>query len=204
MNRRQQKGFTFVELIIAVAISLILLGLGVPSFISAVKNSKLGASYGDIVSSLYLARSEATKRPGRVSVCARQSDTTCGSDWNNGWIIFTDNSVGASAGAAGIIDASDEVLRVYEPLENMALLVNATPDQTTPSASNSEPQTFIQYRPDGSTSWSTGTFLICDDRGAIFARTSNVVLTGDIRKGRKKSGQAPIDVNGVSLTCPAL
>jgi len=202
MNDRKQNGFTLIELVIAMSISAILLGIAAPSFIDAVKNAKLGASYGDIVSSLYLARSEATKRRGRISICARSSDTACGSSWSNGWIIFTDTSVGANAGTVGTIDGSDEILRVYEPLDNMDLVVTATPRSTTPSASNSNSVDYIQYRPDGSTSWSTGTFMLCDDRDETNARTTNVTLTGGIRKGRKSSDEAPIDVNGVSLVCP--
>ncbi len=204
MKRQSQSGFTLIELIIAMAIALILLGLGVPSFFSAVKNSKIGASNTDLVSALYLARSEATKRSGRVSVCARQSDASCGSDWNNGWILFTDNSVGSSAGTEGVIDGDDEVLRIYEPLENLAVEVKATPGHLPSSTSNAQALNHIQYRSDGSTSWSTGTFLMCDDRGEEFARTTNIVLTGDIRKGRKDNGSKPRDINGAELTCPAL
>ncbi len=183
---------------------MILVGLGVPSFISALKNSQLSADYSELVSSLYLARSEAVKRTARVGVCARNSDTTCGTNWSQGWIVFLDRVQG-TAGTTGVINNGDDILRASPPLENKrAVKAMGTPWQTASSSSNSVIQHFVQYSPDGSSSLSGGTFVICDDRGEKYARAVNIVLTGDIRKGRKKENSNIQDINGLDIVCPEL
>ena len=204
MCAKKQQGFTLIELMISLAIFSVLIGLGAPSFISAMKNSRLDSDYGELVRSMYLARSEAVKRTVRVGVCARATDTTCGANWNNGWIVFLDNVQGTPT-TTGVINNGDEILRFSPPLDDKRKVTAAgSPWQVVSSSSNSVTQTFVQYRPDGSSSLSGGTFVICDDRGEEHARTLNIVLTGDIRKGRKKGNKIAKDVYGVEIVCPTV
>lgn len=204
MFLKRSNGFTLIELMVTLAIFSVLVGLGVPSFLSAMKNSQLSSDYNKLVSSLYLARSEAVKRTVRVGVCARGTDTSCGANWNQGWIVFLDRVQG-SAGTTGIINTGDEILRFTPPLDDQRTVTAAgSPWQTASSASNSVSQSFVQYSPDGSSSLSGGTFVICDDRGEEYARSVDVVLTGDIRKGRKKADNKVKDVNGVAIMCPEI
>jgi type IV fimbrial biogenesis protein FimT len=93
---RDVRGFTLIELMIAVTILAILLGMAVPSFNNAVLGGKLSAFSSDLVASTQIARSEAIKRNQVVQVCASSNGTTCGSSggWEAGWIILlSDNSV---------------------------------------------------------------------------------------------------------------
>ncbi len=201
MSIKKSNGFTLIELMVSLAVVLILVGLGVPSFVSAMKNSQLSADFSDLTRSLYLARSEAVKRTTRVVVCARANDTTCGADWNQGWIVFVDNDQGSPA-TTGVINGTDEILRFFPPLDTKRkVTAEGSPWQTVSSTSNSEVQSFVQYRPDGSSSLSGGTFVMCDDRGEAHARSVNIMLTGDIRKGRKKGSNKLQDVNGVDVDC---
>lgn len=201
MNHSAQKGFTLVELLVTVAVFLILIGVGVPSFVSAMKNSRLNADYGELVGALYLARSEAVKRTGFVTVCARQSDTSCGANWENGWLVFTDN---AGAGQQiGQVDGDDEILNISEGTDTRTVSSNASIAPDPSSASHATPQTLVRYNPQGSNNWSGGTFTLCDDRGEESARAVNVVLTGDIRKGRDDgSSTVPLNIYGNPVTCP--
>lgn len=202
MSIKKSNGFTLIELMVSLAVVLILVGLGVPSFVSAMKNSQLSSDFSDLTRSLYLARSEAVKRTSRVAVCARADDTTCGADWNQGWIIFVDNDQG-EANTTGIINATDEILRFTPPLDNKRKVqAYGSPSHAVSSSSNSVIQSYIQYRTDGASSLSGGTFVMCDDRGANYARSVNIMLTGDIRQGRKKGGNTLQDVNGVAIVCP--
>lgn len=204
MSFKKSNGFTLIELMVSMAVVLILVGLGVPSFVSAMKNSQLSSDYSDLVRSLYLARSEAVKRTTRVSVCARANDTTCGANWDEGWIVFVDNEQGTPA-TTGVINGTDEILRFSPPLDTKrSIKADGSPWQTVSSSSNSVAQSFVQYRPDGSSSLSGGTLVICDDRGEAHARSVNIMLTGDIRKGRKRGGNSLQDVNGVDIVCPTL
>ncbi len=87
---QQQSGFTLVELVVTMAVMAILLGVGVPSFIDVMKNARTSATYNSLIGSLYLARSEAVKSNLDVAICARASDASCGTDWDNGWLVFID------------------------------------------------------------------------------------------------------------------
>jgi type IV fimbrial biogenesis protein FimT len=92
---RRSRGFTLIELIVAITILAILVGLAVPSFNEAALGSKLSGFANDIVGSTQLARSEAIKRNAPITVCAVASadpdETDCATagGWQVGWIVKT-------------------------------------------------------------------------------------------------------------------
>lgn len=84
-------GFTLLELLVVIAILVILITLAIPVFDTVIQNNRTASLTNELVSVLHLARSEAIKRGVSVSVCAA-NDTqlnSCGTNWNNGWIVFT-------------------------------------------------------------------------------------------------------------------
>lgn len=86
------RGFTLVELMVAIVVLAILLAIGVPSFRDAALSSRLTGYANDLVASSQLARSEAIKRNSAVLLCASKSGTACGIDadtgWEAGWIVL--------------------------------------------------------------------------------------------------------------------
>lgn len=95
--RSVQSGFSMMELLIAIAISAIVLGLAVPSMQSFVGNSEIAATSNHLVYSLQTARSEAIKRAGFVGLCpssnSLEADAACGgADYGDGWIVFADTN----------------------------------------------------------------------------------------------------------------
>jgi type IV fimbrial biogenesis protein FimT len=88
LHRPNSRGFTLIELMIAVIILAVLLGLSVPSFQNAALNSQLRASANGLVSSSFYARSESFKRNAVVTLCVSSDGTTCGTGgWEQGWIV---------------------------------------------------------------------------------------------------------------------
>lgn len=87
---RDARGFTLIELMVAVTILAILIGIAVPSFRDAALSGKLTAISSDLVASTQIARSEAIKRNQTVSLCASSSGTSCDgpSGWQAGWIVL--------------------------------------------------------------------------------------------------------------------
>jgi type IV fimbrial biogenesis protein FimT len=87
------RGFTLVELMVAIMVLAILFGLAVPSFRDASLGSRLAGYANDMVASSQLARSEAVKRNRLVVICA--TDTTSDGDfvcvdepnWETGWAV---------------------------------------------------------------------------------------------------------------------
>ena len=93
---RRSRGFTLVELVIALLILAILVAVGVPTFQDATLGSRLGSTANNLVVSLYLARSEAIKRNTIVRVCPSTDGTSCAtsSSWQTGWIVMAPTRAG--------------------------------------------------------------------------------------------------------------
>jgi type IV fimbrial biogenesis protein FimT len=135
MNARLQlsrtRGFTLIELMTAIVVLGVLLGIGVPSFTSAMRNNQIAAQSASLVQALNLARSESVKRGVRVSVCAAaslaQANDNCSTigSWSNGWIAFSDDF-----GTAGVIEASDVVIQRWPPVTSGVQLIMANPAVT--------------------------------------------------------------------------
>lgn len=84
-----QCGFTLLELMVVLAIAAILAGLALPSFDSMVKRWRTKTAAENLVSGIYLARSEAA-RFGGVQM-ARVDAPACraSGQWQCGWDIRT-------------------------------------------------------------------------------------------------------------------
>jgi type IV fimbrial biogenesis protein FimT len=67
--RVNQIGFTLWELLVAMLVVGIVLGFGVPNFMTFTRNGDMAAAVNTLVSSLHLSRSEAVKRQRPVTVC---------------------------------------------------------------------------------------------------------------------------------------
>lgn len=74
-------GFTFVEMLMVVAIVGILAALAGPSMLDMVRTSKVRAAASDFYSALLTARSEAIKRRTTVTM------SPVGSTWLTGWNV---------------------------------------------------------------------------------------------------------------------
>ena len=75
-------GFTAVELLVTIAILAVLSTLAAPSMTSLIESWRVRQAAEDLQSSLYLARSEAIKHGGDVTL-------TADSNWSSGWKITT-------------------------------------------------------------------------------------------------------------------
>ncbi len=116
-----ERGFTLIELMVTISVAAILVFVAVPSFGAFMRNSQLSGYSNTFYIGLRLARSEALKRNAKVSICASSNGTTCSSstDWATGWVVFTD-----SAGVAGVLDATDELLKTHEAFAGSTTLVS--------------------------------------------------------------------------------
>lgn len=66
--RDKQCGFTLIELMVTLVISAILLSVAVPAYQSFIGSTALTTATNDLVAALNMARSEALKRDGAVSL----------------------------------------------------------------------------------------------------------------------------------------
>lgn len=91
-SRRRDAGFTLVELLVTVAISAVLLLVGVPKFSEVVRSLTLTTEANKFLAQIYLARSESIKRSGRAALCKSTDGGSCanGGGWEQGWILYDD------------------------------------------------------------------------------------------------------------------
>jgi len=117
----RQGGLTLVELMVTLAVSILLLAIGIPLFQGITASSRSSTQANALVEAITLARNEAVKRGAAVSVCARATNTdtpalmACGTaaEWATfGWFVFTD-AAGTTPG--DYEPPSETVLRLWGP-----------------------------------------------------------------------------------------
>jgi len=74
-------GFTLIELMVAVAVIGILVGVGLPEFRQGLQNSRVKGAGTDMFLSLLLARSEGIKRSANIDLVRG------GGAWTDGWSV---------------------------------------------------------------------------------------------------------------------
>ena len=178
--RTARAGFTLIELVLALSIVAILAAVAAPNLRDFILNVRLTGQANDLLTAFMLARSEASKRDVRVTVCARRqnngkgkgTDDVChnGNQWANGWLVVVD------ADGDGEMDSGTTPLSVTEPLNG----------ENTLKAAGKGPKGAIVYTPAGINASGPATFTLCDDRGK--GRLIAVAATGRASISKIESG----------------
>jgi type IV fimbrial biogenesis protein FimT len=92
---RRSAGFTLMELIVTVTILGILASIAAPSFREMMVDQRVKSASFDMTAALILARSEALKQNGRVTLTPSSGTT----EWANGWTATGPD--GATIGTQG-------------------------------------------------------------------------------------------------------
>lgn len=108
-----QKGFTLIELIVALVVMAVVVSIALPAFNGMIISSRSQNLGSEIEVVLNYARIEAVKRATRVSICSSTDGATCAdpADWNTGWLVVTDKATTDSAA----VDV-DTVLRYWNDI----------------------------------------------------------------------------------------
>ena len=92
MTRQGNKGFSLVELMVALAVAAILLVAAGPSFRDAIRRNKVSSASNALLADIAYARSEAINRGNVVSICPSSDQASCtsnGKAYESGWLIYT-------------------------------------------------------------------------------------------------------------------
>jgi type IV fimbrial biogenesis protein FimT len=173
MDRR--RGYTLPELVFTLAIAIGALGWGVPAFRDLQLNAARTREVNQFIHAVYLARSEAIKRNGVVSLCPSGDGEWCapsGTAWQLGWMIFVNRDRDSPA----VRDPGEEILRVFAPWERGAVHAN---------------RTTLSFRPFGQMGV-TATFTFCDQRGSPAARAVIISQTGRPRVSDRSASNEPL------------
>ncbi|MFZ3186136.1 MAG: GspH/FimT family pseudopilin, partial [Pseudomonas sp.] len=95
LSARRGRGFSLVELMVALAVAAILAGIAIPAFDSFTLKNRLSTYASAFSASARLARSEALKRNTPVTLCRSSDGSTCADSgsWEQGWIVLSGTTV---------------------------------------------------------------------------------------------------------------
>lgn len=177
---RSAAGFTLLELLGAVAVTGVLLGIAVPSFQTVVLDSRRTADVNGFVLAVQVARSEAAKRSHSVILCKTLDWKRCGGNelrFDAGWMVF--------ANVDGMLpperSPAEPIVYAYVPVLEGTIVAN---------------RPLFEFRPLLRRS-TNGTVVFCDRRGAAAARAVIVSYTGRPRVDT-------VDPDGKPLVCARL
>jgi type IV fimbrial biogenesis protein FimT len=162
-NRSNQSGFTLLELMVTLVIAAILGFLAIPAMTDMIRNHRIATQANDFLADLSFARSEAIKRGTNVGVCSGTGAACTGGSFSAGWLVFVDTA------SNQVFDAGvDEIIRRRE---------RPNDGKTTLNSAN----TVIVFSARGLVSAGSGTYALCDDRGASQGRDILISGTGQVR-----------------------
>lgn len=157
------KGLTLIELLVAIAVLAVLVGVGAPALSGLVNNSRMTSVVNATMSMARIARNEAIRRNRAVTFCPSADMSSCTTPaLAAGYIVFEDG------GTPKVRDAADEIL-LFQPLSTQHI-----------SASFSTASE-MRFRQSGQLDTaSTTSIVLCDSRGADHARTLRMLVTGRV------------------------
>lgn len=166
------RGYSFVELLVVLAIVATLAAQAVPAIKSVVSTLRLKLAVDAMVNCLSLTRSEAIKRNARVVMCKSRSGKVCEAavGWEAGWLVFQDSNNNSQ------VDPGEAIIYQHGELSRMlAFFTNA------PVAN------YVSYTALGTTRYPSGalqmgTFTVCEKSlGATVARD---IVIGNVGRPR--------------------
>ena len=177
IHGRAGRGFSLLELLVALALAATLLSLGIPAFQDLMLDNRRAADINAFVTAIQAARIEAFKRSQPVVLCKTRDLRFCADDlaWEAGWMLFI-NSDGRRPPRR---DPAEAILLSHQPAILGTIRAN---------------RKLFEFRPFGRRSVN-GTVTFCDERGAASARAVIVSYTGRPRVSDRGPGRR-------RLACP--
>lgn len=163
------RGFTLIEIMVALAVLAILLAVGLPAFGGLIDSQRMDSNANSLLRSINQTRTEATRRNRHVTMAPLSGD------WSNGWTIFID------ANNNGELDAGETVLHEEQPARVHHVHVNS------PLAS------YLRYNAQGESEllnggFQSGTFSFCPHEPGA---TGRQVIINRIGRARMQAADIP-------------
>ncbi|WP_108944269.1 GspH/FimT family pseudopilin [Shewanella halifaxensis] len=159
--QRKSVGFTVVEIIIVMAVTMILISMSLPSLKAFYAHARSDSSIRKIQQSIQLARNYAVAYGVRVTVCPLQNNV-CISSWQDNITVFSDSA------DTNRLDATDQIILTLSPF--------STKDHVSYN------KIAIRFQPDGLASGTNGTLRYCpDSQNNQYSRAIIVSQSGRIR-----------------------
>jgi len=185
--RERQHGLTLLELVITLCILIILAGIAIPGFTSAIKhNNSMTIAYA-LMGIVQYARTEAVSKGTPVTLCGSTGGTQCDNNWSANILVFVDYN------GNGSVDTGDTVLQIAAPLKSGETLAWRA----------FRNKSYLQMEPYGTTYYQNGNFTYCPaDRDAHYAVHWILNTTGHLRIASDDNHNGiPEDASGRDISC---
>lgn len=166
-NAQTNRGFTLIELMLTLSISVILLSVSLPSMGSLLSSTGSRGARQDLWTALNVARAGAVTGNRRNVICPSTDRSTCtgGLRWDAGWIVFIDSNEN------NLRDGDDKLVSVGNPVP-AGVVITSTVGRDK-----------VGFRSDGSSAGNNVTLTLCDRRGISKASSLVVSNPGRVRSG---------------------
>lgn len=121
------RGFTLLELIIVLIISVLLITIGIPGFQTLIQNNRLTVVASSIQNNLLFARSQSVSYLNYVTVCPLENNT-CSNNWISGIDVFIDSDRNGNYGSGDVLLKSGDKFNSNDTLAFPTSSVTFTPD----------------------------------------------------------------------------
>lgn len=200
MGAMRAPGFTLIELMVTLAVLAILVALGFPAMSDALRSARRTSLVNELVASVMLARSEASRSGQPLVVCGVSdangngtidvAERACtGLDWSDGWIV----APWADADGDGALDAGELGAPLRYFVNDYARF------SATGSGFAGAPAAGAVALMPFNRAGTSGRVTICDPRGAARARAVDFTANG---RPMVVASSADDPGAGVALACP--
>ena len=165
--RTVQRGITLIELLIAISIVAILVGIAMPAFSGVFEASRASDARAALLASFVTAVSTAATTGSHTVLCPSLDGIACLSDpdWSGGWIAFLDVDRDREH------QVSETIIAQHGTLSGKVRLRSTVG------------RTRIVIQGNGGNAGSNVTFTLCDGRGAAKAETLVLSNSGVLHAG---------------------
>lgn len=183
------RGFTLVELLIAIAVAALLASLAVPAMGELLAARRATAAINQMIGAVQSARTEAILQRRTVTLCPGRAGSCLPRDhWHEGALIFIDRN------GDGELAEPDRLTTALPPLSDGERIYWRA----------FRGRSYLQFKPRGYTSWQNGSFLYCPaDNDPRHARIAIINPQGRVRTGRDRNGNGVVEsASGRDVQCP--
>ncbi|GAA5317384.1 MAG: hypothetical protein AseanaTS_25890 [Candidatus Pelagadaptatus aseana] len=185
--RKNTLGYSLLEMVITLAVAAILLSIGLPSFTEQIEEQRNEQVINRLYTILQQTRHRAVSQKQPTTLCKTADFSTCGGDWGQGILIFTDQNLDGRR----------------DDNETIHLTVNDLFDEGNLHWRSFGNKRYLQFLPTGSTNYQNGTFTYCDkDNDLKKARGISITVTGRTQIAFDRNGDGVREnASGRPLRC---
>ncbi len=184
---KRYSGLTLLELLIALAILSLLIGVSMPELKEFTQSVSADVTLRRLANAVQFAKSAAITNSASVTLCRSSDGSACGGSWQDGVIVFTDGNRNRD------VDGADILLRhITFPDSNGSIRFRAFQNKQ-----------YLQLTRLGTTHDQNGNFTYCPSVGSAgLARQLIVNRTARLRFAQDRNGDGiREDSRGRPLDC---